>query len=300
MILAAIVCWHSSAREGRHRLPGLGAGRRAPVVVCVLAARGDEARWRSLCRRLRMAAMLEHPAVLAVYALSLEDDSPHVVLGGASAGRRWHGPGPRNAVVRGNGDRPGTGPCRGRGCRPSPGAGPRPADPREIRLRGRYTEDRLHARSRLTASPRGLPKRRSRRRAGRPGVVRRQCPDAAADVYAGVILFWLLRGRPFQAGEQFPLGRAPGRPPETDARRRSGRRPSAEVALRHLAALLAPHAVTEERPVQPPAEPLGAAYPRRPIGPPNRAARATRGGSACWSPAGHGRSGPGVPRRRPR
>ncbi len=53
----------------------------ASVLVCILAAaREDETRWRPLSKRLRLAAMLDHPTALAIRTLGLADDPPFVAL----------------------------------------------------------------------------------------------------------------------------------------------------------------------------------------------------------------------------
>lgn len=51
------------------------------VVVCVLdAARADAQRWQTLTRRLRRAALLNHPGALTIEALALEAAPPFVVV----------------------------------------------------------------------------------------------------------------------------------------------------------------------------------------------------------------------------
>jgi eukaryotic-like serine/threonine-protein kinase len=79
---------------GRYRLLAQrGAGRdgvsyeaeatadRAPAEVRVLtAARRDAERWQALARRLRLAALLDHPAVLRTLELALDHDPPYVAL----------------------------------------------------------------------------------------------------------------------------------------------------------------------------------------------------------------------------
>jgi serine/threonine protein kinase/class 3 adenylate cyclase len=238
---------------------GWEPGPERPVVVCLLAAaRADESRWRALCRRLRMAALLEHPAALAVYALDLESDSPHVVLEEPPAddlvavlGREV--PQPAAAVTALGRDLTGAvaaahrlGLVHGR------------LTPRGVLL----TRDRAPKIDFTRVEAYGPPPPsdpavevscRAPELSVGPG------PDAAADVYAlAAVLFWLLRGRAFHPG-------APPQPaaPLEDLLRRMlaadpVERPSAEQALRHLAGLLAPVGVTEERPAVAAAdEPLG-------------------------------------------
>jgi serine/threonine protein kinase/class 3 adenylate cyclase len=54
------------------------------VLVCVLAAaRADGVRWPELARRLRRAALLQHPAAVGVRQLLLEHDPPCVVVDAA-------------------------------------------------------------------------------------------------------------------------------------------------------------------------------------------------------------------------
>jgi serine/threonine protein kinase/class 3 adenylate cyclase len=78
--------------EGHRLLAQVGAGSDGiayrgeaadgtPVEVRVLAgARADPERWAALCRRLRLAALVRHPAAVAVRSLHLLHDPPFVVL----------------------------------------------------------------------------------------------------------------------------------------------------------------------------------------------------------------------------
>jgi serine/threonine protein kinase/class 3 adenylate cyclase len=63
-------CYRAEERDGG-----------APVEVRVLApARADAERWLRLARRLRLAALLDHPAATAVRELALEHDPPFLVV----------------------------------------------------------------------------------------------------------------------------------------------------------------------------------------------------------------------------
>jgi serine/threonine protein kinase/class 3 adenylate cyclase len=54
------------------------------VLVCVLSgARADGVRWPELTRRLKRAALLQHPAAVGVRDLLLDNDPPYVVLDAA-------------------------------------------------------------------------------------------------------------------------------------------------------------------------------------------------------------------------
>src|SRR5207244_13195976 len=79
---------------GRYRLLGqVGAGRDgvsylaqdadtdAPVELRVLSgARADAERWQWLSRRLRLVALLDHPAMLRVVEASFEHSPPYVAM----------------------------------------------------------------------------------------------------------------------------------------------------------------------------------------------------------------------------
>ncbi len=55
-------------------------------------ARSDSSRWDSLVKRLRLAALLDHPGALRVRLLALEVDPPHLVL-------EWREPEARNSAL---------------------------------------------------------------------------------------------------------------------------------------------------------------------------------------------------------
>ena len=56
-------------------------GAEGPVEVRALGrARADAGRWPALARRLRLAALLGHPAALRVHALELDHGTPYIVL----------------------------------------------------------------------------------------------------------------------------------------------------------------------------------------------------------------------------
>jgi serine/threonine protein kinase/class 3 adenylate cyclase len=233
-----------------------------PVVVCVLGgARADDSRWRALRRRLRTAALLKHPAAVAVRALGL-DDPPYVVLDeppaddlGAVLAREV--PLPATAVtamardlidVLAAAHRLGL--VHGR---LGPGAIRLTADraPR-IDFTGidAYAPSAAPADAALEASCRA------------PELADGGAPDAAADVYAlGALLYWLLRGRPFRSDDAPAAGSGPL---ETFLQRLLAddpvERPAAEEALRHLDALLTPVGETTDRPIASlPDDQLGAA-----------------------------------------
>jgi len=206
---------------GRYRLLAqLGAGSNGAVyraeetgadgsvVVCLLGgARGDETRWRALSRRLRLAAMLDHPAAVGVRALDLEHDPPYVALEEAPAddlGTAFGRQVPLAAeAVAGLGRElvaalaaahhlglahgslgPGA-------VRLSAARAPK-IDFTGIDVSGPAND---HSPSELETSCRA------------PELSAGRAPDAAADVYAlGALLFWLLYGRPFQAEAPAPSG----------------------------------------------------------------------------------------------
>src|SRR5262249_32721569 len=55
-------------------------GGRPGEVRLLNRARGEEHRWQTLVRRLRLAALLSHEAALAIRELGLEHEPPYVVL----------------------------------------------------------------------------------------------------------------------------------------------------------------------------------------------------------------------------
>jgi serine/threonine protein kinase/class 3 adenylate cyclase len=242
-----------------YRATEAGDGHR--VVVCVLtAARADELRWRTLSRRLRMAALLDHPAAVAVRALGLEDDPPYVALDEPPAddlGTALTPEVPLSAAAVA---------AIGRDLASALAAAHRLGlvhgrlSPSAIRLTGARAPvidfTRVEAYGALQAAD---------------SAVEASCapldclggaaPDTAIDLHSlGAILFWLLRGRPFRPGEPS----AAAAPLEEFLRRLVAadplERPSAEDVVRHLGALLAPVGVTQDQPADAePAEPIGAA-----------------------------------------
>src|SRR5262245_10958246 len=53
----------------------------APVEVCVLdPAHAGPEQWARLCKRLRLSALLDHPAARAVLDLALEHQPPFIIL----------------------------------------------------------------------------------------------------------------------------------------------------------------------------------------------------------------------------
>jgi serine/threonine protein kinase/class 3 adenylate cyclase len=60
---------------------GMAPADPGPVEVRILSgAQADDERWPLLCKRLRLAAMVRHPAVIAVRELALEHEPPFVAL----------------------------------------------------------------------------------------------------------------------------------------------------------------------------------------------------------------------------
>src|SRR5262245_17492747 len=53
---------------------------RAVEVRTLAGARGDAVLWGRLCRRLRLAAMLDQPGARRVLDLALDADPPHLAL----------------------------------------------------------------------------------------------------------------------------------------------------------------------------------------------------------------------------
>jgi len=65
---------------------GRDARDKREVEIRVLSgARTDENRWRELTKRLRLTAMIEHPATLGLRELNLEREPPYVVVDLAEA-----------------------------------------------------------------------------------------------------------------------------------------------------------------------------------------------------------------------
>ena len=246
------------------------------VVVCVLGgARADAVRWRALARRLRMAALLEHPAAVAVRALGLDDEPPYVVLDeppaadlGAAPAREV--PLGALAVAALGRDLAGAAAAAHRlglvHGRLSPRIiAPTPARSARIDLTGveAYGPAGHAPDSPVEASCRA------------PELSEGRTPDSAADVYAlGAVLSWLFRGRSVLPAEPRPPADGPlqallGRMLAADP----VERPSAAEALRQFETLLASVGATTDRPAEeaPGALPAGATLLDR-ASPPDTAA----------------------------
>ena len=60
---------------------GCDSSNGSPVEIRVLSgARSEEDRWKLLAKRVRLAAMLDHPTVVGIRHLGLDHDPPFVVL----------------------------------------------------------------------------------------------------------------------------------------------------------------------------------------------------------------------------